>query len=301
MAKLARLPLPLCHDATVVDGTQVNMSVNMCMLTDELDLGSCSQPRKLRIGVAGAMRNQVQASTGRFVKTLYLKKRPGIDHGGNDQGQRRRNLGQRAEFVNTYWTLRDLPARTRDGIQDTPEAAKAVGEQLAKQDKGWMDESLVQDWIKSVRCRRPGALLGFPSMLVLDVFRCHLADSVRRLLRGSRIELVVIPGGMTSQLQPLDVCINKPFKDHIRRLYMEWMRSGEPEVTPAGRLKRASPALLSVWIAEAWACIPEALVCRAFKKCSISNALDGTEDEVLWEDISNKGTSEENASDEDDE
>lgn len=169
------------------------------------------------------------------------------------------------------------------------------------QDKGWMDESLVLDWIKSVWCRRPGALLGLPSMLVLDAFRCHLADSVKRLLRDSRTELVVIPGGMTSQLQPLDVCINKPFKDHIRRLYMEWMRSGEPEVTPAGRLKRASPALLCAWIAEAWACIPEALVCRAFKKCSISNALDGTEDEVLWEDISDKGTSEESASDEDDE
>lgn len=169
------------------------------------------------------------------------------------------------------------------------------------QDKGWMDESLVLDWIKSVWCRRPGALLGFPSMLVLDAFRCHLADSVKRLLRDSRTELVVIPGGMTSQLQPLDVCINKPFKDHIRRLYMEWMRSGEPEVTPAGRLKRTSPAMLCAWIAEAWACIPEALVCRAFKKCSISNALDGTEDEVLWEDISDKGTSEESASDEDDE
>ncbi|KAM7289069.1 uncharacterized protein ISCGN_029206 [Ixodes scapularis] len=115
------------------------------------------------------------------------------------------------------------------------------------QDKGWMDESLVLDWIKSVCCRRPRALLGFPSMLALDTFQCHLADSVKRLLRDSRTELVVIPEGMTSQLQPLDVCINKPFKDHIRRLYMEWMRSGEPEVTPAGRLKRASPALLCAW------------------------------------------------------
>ncbi|EEC03653.1 POGO family transposable element, putative [Ixodes scapularis] len=95
-------------------------------------------------------------------------------------------------------------------------------------------------------------------MLVLDAFQCHLADSVKRLLRDSRTELIIIPEGMTSQLQPLDVCIIKPFKDHIRPLYREWMRSGEPEVTPDGRLKRASPALLCAWIAEAWACIPEA-------------------------------------------
>lgn len=65
-------------------------------------------------------------------------------------------------------------------------------------------------------------------MLVLDAFRCHLADSVKKLLREPRTELIVIPGGMTSQLQPLDVCINKPFKDCIRSCYQEWMRSGDP-------------------------------------------------------------------------
>ncbi|KAM7313400.1 Pogo ele1 orf1-h 1e-40-j 4 [Ixodes scapularis] len=32
------------------------------------------------------------------------------------------------------------------------------------QDKGWMDETLVLDWVKSVWCRRPGALLSFPSI-----------------------------------------------------------------------------------------------------------------------------------------
>ncbi|KAG0431562.1 hypothetical protein HPB47_021680 [Ixodes persulcatus] len=42
-----------------------------------------------------------------------------------------RNLGQRVEFVNTYWMLRDLPARAMDGIPCMPEAAKAVGELLA--------------------------------------------------------------------------------------------------------------------------------------------------------------------------
>lgn len=160
------------------------------------------------------------------------------------------------------------------------------------QDKGWMDETLVLDWVKSVWCRRPGALLSFPSILVLDAFRCHLVESVKRLLRESGTELIVIPGGMTSQLQPLDVCINKPFKDRVRQNYVEWMSSGEPAVTPTGRLKRASPATLCHWIADAWATIPEDLIVRAFKKCGISNALDGTEDDCLWEEMSDKASSE---------
>uniref|UniRef100_A0A224YW11 POGO family transposable element n=1 Tax=Rhipicephalus zambeziensis TaxID=60191 RepID=A0A224YW11_9ACAR len=46
----------------------------------------------------------------------------------------------------------------------------------------------------------------------------------------------------------------------MKRMYMEWMRSGGPEVTPAARLKRASPAMLCTWIVEASVCISEALV-----------------------------------------
>jgi len=30
--------------------------------------------------------------------------------------------------------------------------------------------------------------------------------------------------------------------------------------------------------------IPESIIVRYFKKCCISNALDGSEDDVLWED-----------------
>jgi hypothetical protein len=30
---------------------------------------------------------------------------------------------------------------------------------------------------------------------------------------------MIIPGGMTSQLQVLDVVVNKPFKDHLKRQY----------------------------------------------------------------------------------
>lgn len=44
---------------------------------------------------------------------------------------------------------------------------------------------------------------------------------------------------------------------------------------------RESPAMLCKMIADTWASIPENLVSRSFKKCGISNAFDGTEDEYL--------------------
>jgi len=37
-------------------------------------------------------------------------------------------------------------------------------------------------------------------------------------------------------------------------------------------------------VSSAWKAIPESISVRSFKKCCISNALDGSEDDILWED-----------------
>ena len=37
-------------------------------------------------------------------------------------------------------------------------------------------------------------------------------------------------------------------------------------------------------MSAAWKAIPESIILRSFKKCYISNALDGSEDYILWED-----------------
>ncbi|KAH8019839.1 hypothetical protein HPB51_022811 [Rhipicephalus microplus] len=93
------------------------------------------------------------------------------------------------------------------------------------------------DWVKTVWARRPGGLL-LPSMLVLDSVRGHLVDRVRDELKELRTDLAVIPGGLTSILQRLDVSLNKPFKDNVRRLYTTWMAGGH-QLTTGGKIKVA--------------------------------------------------------------
>ncbi|KAK6324489.1 hypothetical protein J4Q44_G00038310 [Coregonus suidteri] len=51
-------------------------------------------------------------------------------------------------------------------------------------------------------------------------------------------DLVIIPGGMTSQLQVLDVVVNKPFKDNLRKKYTEWLLSGNHALTPTGKIQK---------------------------------------------------------------
>jgi hypothetical protein len=37
-------------------------------------------------------------------------------------------------------------------------------------------------------------------------------------------------------------------------------------------------------VSAAWKAIPESIIVRSFKKCCISNALDGSEYNIVWED-----------------
>jgi len=53
--------------------------------------------------------------------------------------------------------------------------------------------------------RRPSSLSKQRSMFVIDSFRPHLSNRMKSSLRNTNIDLLVIPGGVTGQLQPLDV------------------------------------------------------------------------------------------------
>jgi hypothetical protein len=81
-------------------------------------------------------------------------------------------------------------------------------------EEGWMTEELMDKWLKEVWHRKPGALLKKRGMLDLDAFKGHLTDKVKTVASNLlNTNLVIIPGGMTSQLQVLDVVVNEPFKD----------------------------------------------------------------------------------------
>ena len=148
--------------------------------------------------------------------------------------------------------------------------------------KGCMDEALTKIWLDEVFIR-PGGLLKPRCLLIWDMFRAHCCDSVKEKLKEYRTRQAVIPGGCTSVLQPLDASINKPFKTYLRKLWNPWMVSGEKEFTKSGAMKRPGLSLVAQWVKEAWESISDDIIKRSFKKCGISNAMDGTEDDILYE------------------
>jgi hypothetical protein len=100
---------------------------------------------------------------------------------------------------------------------------------ICANEKGWMTESMMLDWVPMVWGRRPGACRKERSMLVLDAFKGHITEAVKaRFPMMINTDPVIIPGGMTSQVQPLDVGINK---SPLNNTYAMSMISGSCQIT----------------------------------------------------------------------
>uniref|UniRef100_A0A1A8DN46 DDE-1 domain-containing protein n=1 Tax=Nothobranchius kadleci TaxID=1051664 RepID=A0A1A8DN46_NOTKA len=68
--------------------------------------------------------------------------------------------------------------------------------------KGWMDEDMM-------------AVVAAGAMLICDSMRAHLTDAVKIQVKRMNTELTIIPGGLTKELQPLDIGMNRSFKAKV--------------------------------------------------------------------------------------
>ena len=161
------------------------------------------------------------------------------------------------------------------------------------QKNGWMDSNLMLkyiDYLNDVRSKN--GTQKDPAMLVYDSFKGHLEESVKRKFYESKFDLAVIPGGLTSICQPLDVSINKPFKDNLRKEWHTWMASGGAGETVAGNLRRARFSDVCLWVKHSWEAIDDEIIIESFKTCKISTALNESDSEL---EISDNSDDENNA------
>ena len=160
-----------------------------------------------------------------------------------------------------------------------PKLKFPAGVYIHVHEKCWMDEEGVKLWLENVWNRRPGGNGKDRSMLVWDMFRSHLTPATKKRLARIKTDQAVIPGGLTSLVQPLDVCLNKPFKDRVRKEWNNWMVSGEKAFTKGGNMRPPQLDELANFVLKAWEDTETNMVVRSFKKRGVSNAMDGTEDD----------------------
>jgi hypothetical protein len=147
------------------------------------------------------------------------------------------------------------------------------------QKKGWMDGDLMSTWLKKI-------VLPYTkkqkTLLILDSFSAHADAHFALLASKYNINLALIPGGCTSKVQPLDVSLNKPFKDVARHQWIDFVTSSA-ETTESGNLKAASKEQVVAWVQKGVDYLKEhpEMIRKAFLVCGLSNKVDGSENHYI--------------------
>lgn len=160
---------------------------------------------------------------------------------------------------------------------------------VATQTKGWMDDFLMSRYIDEIWKPYIENTSYSESILCLDSFKAHISVSSEVKLRTNKIHASVIPGGCTSVLQPLDVCLNKPFKSLLRHSWQNYMLS-ETEKLEKQNLKDKIPPpsrqVIVNWVEDAWISIKSRkdAIAKSFLVTGISNAFGRWEEEMIRND-----------------
>jgi hypothetical protein len=87
---------------------------------------------------------------------------------------------------------------------------------------GTMDQEIMKTYIDRVLVPFYG---NRPFLLVMDRFRVHLTREINQKFNEVNAKLLLLPAGYTHCLQPLDVSVNKPFKDIFKDLLCQWFNN----------------------------------------------------------------------------
>ena len=90
---------------------------------------------------------------------------------------------------------------------------------------------------------------------------------------------MVVPEGMTLHPQVSNVVVNKMFRHHLKQLYSEWLLTSDHVLTSAGRIVNPSETLC--FLVDHKVLAPKMIV-KGYKEGCTSNAMDGTDDNILW-------------------
>lgn len=102
---------------------------------------------------------------------------------------------------------------------------------------------------------------------------------------------------MTGVLHLLDVGVNKPMKVSLRQKWNPSMCSDNHTYTNQRQMRKLKLNTVCWWISEVWQELDPQIIVRAFKKCCISNTLDGSDDDILWTELISEDAKTSNESD----
>ena len=140
------------------------------------------------------------------------------------------------------------------------------------QENSWVDPNTFIKWLKLIWFRINIKNIK-KRILYFDITTSHLTDEIKKIFNDNNCVYRIIPPGLSSYCQPLDLCINRPFNEAIKNKYREFCNFWK-------NIKKPKFEDLIQWISEVWwsDIISHNSIKNSFKKGGINLNLDGTED-----------------------
>jgi len=144
---------------------------------------------------------------------------------------------------------------------------------------GYNNEELMCEWFDKLFVRFFAKHQNKHIALVIDDASFHTSEKLKKKCQENQISLLIIPGGTTSFLQPLDVSINKPIKDHLRSCYIPWLTEkclslGENDCTKGGYLRAPSNDLILEWVKKSLNLLEPEMLKKSFQKTGITSIFE---------------------------
>ena len=162
--------------------------------------------------------------------------------------------------------------------------------------KHWSTEQTMIEYIHEIiipYVKAQRELLGdkHPAAIIMDNFKGQVTASVNALLEENDIYACLLPPNTTDRLQPLDVSVNKPAKDFLRRKFEEWyteqvikqLDGQDPDtfdIDPIDLRSAVVKEKSAQWLVDLAHYLEENphIIVNGFIKTGIAAALDGTID-----------------------
>ena len=130
-----------------------------------------------------------------------------------------------------------------------------------------------------------------PALVIMDNFKGQVTDSFMNLLESHNIHVCLLPPNTTDRLQPMDISVNKPAKDFLKRQFDQWYSeqvvaqlegedTSDLESIELEPINLGLPALKEIgakWLVEmeAYICDNPQIIVNGFIHSGITAALDG--------------------------
>ena len=145
------------------------------------------------------------------------------------------------------------------------------------QQNSWGDSNTFINWLNTIWFNKYPFRNIEQTILFFDKSTSHFNEEIKKIFKDNKCLYRLIPPGLTSYCQPLDLSINNIFRESIKSKYRDFSIHWK-------NTKKPNPEILIKWICEIWESeeiISENIIKDSFKKGGINLKVDGEEDSLF--------------------